>query len=99
MHDQRWFDRFDSDLQRQCKRDRALRQRVPLREAWRGSLGLAALLDGIDDIEFHGAHALYRNDQVSWLCLRDVPVGHFPGSRSMNGREVNYANTVRASLR
>jgi hypothetical protein len=93
------FEQFQSDLHRQWKKDRALRQRIPLRETWRGCLGLAALLQDMDDIEFHGEHALYRNEQVTWICLRDVPVGHFPGSPRMNRREVNYANTAKATLR
>lgn len=93
------YARFDSPLYRRWKKDRALRQRVPLWDAWRGCLGLAALIDDLDDVRWHGEHALYANDQVKWLCLRDVPPGHFPGTPSMERREVNYANATQAVLR
>ena len=93
------YELFDTPLHRQWKRDRALRQRIPLDECWRGCVGLAALIDDLDDLQWHGDHALYRNEQVTWLALRDVPPGHFPGCGSMNRREVNYASTTVAKLR
>jgi hypothetical protein len=92
-------DPFDSDLHAQWKRDRALRHRVPLGEAWRGCLGLAVLLDRPDDTVAHGDLALARNGDVTWLALRDVPVGRCPGSPVLNRRDVNYANATRAELR
>jgi hypothetical protein len=93
------YDAFDTDLHREWTADRALRRRVPLHETWRGCLGLAMLLDRPDDTEAHGDLALVVNDRVTWLALRDVPVGRCPGSAVQNRREVNYANTARAQLK
>jgi hypothetical protein len=92
-------DPLDTDLHRQWRADRARRLAVPLRDAWRGCLGLAMLLDRPDDTEAHGGLALVCNDQVRWLALRDVPVGHCPGSPLMNRRDVNLVNSATATLR
>src|SRR5690348_15380836 len=90
---------FNSELHRQWKLDRALRMRVPLNESWRGCLGLAALLKNVEDTFYHGGKCLIDNRNVTWLALRDVPPGHFPGSAPMNARGVNYVNHTVATLR
>src|SRR5712691_4462215 len=90
---------FDTPLHRQWRHDRLLRQRVPLYEAWRGCLGLAMLLERPDDTHAYGKLALVPNQQLTWLALRDVPVGHFPGSSLLNRRDVNYVNAAQARLR
>jgi hypothetical protein len=93
------FEAFCGELYDQWRRDRALRQRIPLDESWHGCIGLAALFDDPDDCECCADKVLYPNDRVSWLCLRDLPGGHFPGSASMNRREVNYVTRTRAKVR
>lgn len=90
-------DNSDSPLHRQWQADRRFRRRVPPHEAWRGCLGLAMLLDRPDDTEAYGDVALVRNEQLSWLALRDVPVDRL--SRLPHRRYVNYANTTQARLR
>jgi len=42
-----------------------------MRHAWRGCLGLAALLDRVEDTFYHGDKCLIENDHVTWLALRD----------------------------
>lgn len=86
-------------LQRRWLNDRAVRERVSLQESWRGCLGLAMLLDRPDDTEYHAGRALLRNDHLTWIALRDVPPGHFPGSGPMHRRGVSYANAAKATLR
>src|SRR3954454_8939333 len=82
---------------RAWRQDRALRLRVPPHEAWRGCLGLALLLERPDDTEAYGGRALLRNEQVSWLALRDRPARHHNGH---GGRAyVNSANSAVAELR
>jgi hypothetical protein len=94
------FDHFDSDQHRLWKQDRLLRQRVPLRQTWRGCLGLAALFHAVEHTEYPtDAHALVPNRTITWLALRDIPPGHFPSVRAMNRRDVQYVNTATATLR
>ena len=90
---------IDTELHREWERERTLRHRVRLDETWRGCIGLALLLARPDDTEYHGSLALVRNEQLTWVALRDVPVGHFPGSPAMDRRDVHYANTAVAELR
>ncbi|HYE19754.1 MAG TPA: hypothetical protein VEA69_14990 [Tepidisphaeraceae bacterium] len=90
---------YKTPLHAQWRADRALRERLPLNEAWRGCLGLAVLLDQVEATVAHGDLALLPTANVTWLALRDVPVGRFPGSPAMNRRDVNYASTTVAGLR
>jgi hypothetical protein len=90
---------FDTPEHRVWKAERLLRQRVPLGEAWRGCVGLAVLLDRPDDTEAYGGLALVRNDQLSWLAMRDVPVGRYPAGSAMGRRDVHYVNAAAAELR
>lgn len=83
----------------QWKRDRAVRCRVPTTDSWRGCVGLAMLLDDPDATEYHGEFGLVRNEDVRWLVVRDIPVGHFPGTPRMDRRPVSLATETRASVR
>jgi hypothetical protein len=68
-------------LHHQWLADLQLRQRVPEREAWRGCMGLAALIDDPDSFIHCGDHRLMPNAALRWLALRDVPAspeGRFP---------------------
>jgi hypothetical protein len=94
-----FFYQFDSELHRQWRADRALRRRVKLTDTWRGCLGLGFLLDRPDDTVAHDELALVKNDQVRWAVLRDVPVGHFPGCRMLDRRDVGWASFATATLR
>lgn len=94
------YDHFDSDEHRLWKEDRLLRRAVPMRQVWRGCLGLAILLHDVERTEYPSDDvALVPNDTMTWLALRDVPRNHFPGSLAMNRREVQYVNAARAMLR
>jgi hypothetical protein len=93
------FELFDTPEHRDWKADRILRRRVPLSEAWRGCVGLAVLLDRPDDTEAHGDLALVRNEQLTWLAMRDVPVGHYPRGSAMGRRDVRYVNAAVSELR
>lgn len=103
----RTFESFRKDLNalpstplhEQWQRDRQVRQTVPLTEAWRGCVGLAALFRNAEHAVNHGPLMLMPNDHMTWLVLRDVPIGHFPGSESMNRRDVNFATATQAVLR
>jgi hypothetical protein len=57
------------------------------------------LLDRPDDTEAYGGLALVRNDQLTWLAMRDVPVGRYPSGSAMGRRDVHYANAAVAELR
>jgi hypothetical protein len=99
-HTQRYFDLFDSPAHRAWKRDRRLRNRIPIEHGDRRCVGLAALFDGRpEDYLHHGLRVLARNHHVRWLALRDVPPGHFPSSPAMNRRPVSWATLCRAQLR
>jgi hypothetical protein len=94
------FDHFDSEQHRLWKQDRLLRQRVPIQHAWRGCLGIAALLTHVEQTEYPtDRHALIPNANVTWLAMRDVPRNHFPSVPAMNRREVQYVNAASAELR
>src|SRR5436305_2061141 len=99
MSDSSFFSRFNTPAHIEWKRDRALRHRVPLSETWRGCVGLAALLRNVENSCNHGDACLHATEDVTWMCLRDVPPGHFPGSPVMNRRDVNYVNLATATLR
>lgn len=92
------FADFRDELQVQWKRDRKLRQHVPIEESWRGCMGLAFLLDGTAPIP-SAEHLLLENSHIRWMVLRDIPAGQFPANRRLNGREVNYVNQAKAELR
>ena len=86
--------RSDSDLLYQRRRDHRLPQPVPLCQGWTESLGLAAIIDDLDDVAFCGRHSLYRNEQVTWLALR----GRQPG-RNGRGFRRSFTGTTQATLR
>lgn len=93
------FAHFNTERHRLWKQDRLLRQRVPVQHAWRGCLGLAMLLSNVEQTEYPtDQNALIPNENVTWLCLRDIPRNHFPSVLAMNRREVHYVNTARAVL-
>ena len=98
MSDHPWFDQFTSELHQQWRQDRALRQRIPLNESWRGCLGIAAMLQNVRDTLSYGDRSLIENDNVRWLCLRDIPLGHW---RFANGgeREAAVANPRERDVR
>jgi len=97
------FDAFkqagESPLHAQWRQDRTVRHRVPLTEAWRGCVGLAALFRNAEHALNHGDLMLMPNSHMQWLVLRDVPIGHFPGSQPMNRRDVNLASLAQAEFR
>jgi len=94
------FGQFNSPTHKIWKQDRLRRHRVPLSEAWRGCVGLAMLWRNVDaDFECHGDQLFYKNDNLVWACMRDVPAGHFPSMFSMNRRAVLYSSLATASLR
>ena len=94
------FEHFDSEEHRLWKRDRVLRQKIPMRHVWRGCLGLAILLHDVERTEYPtDHHALVPNETMTWLALRDIPRNHFPAVPAMNRREVQYVNTAQATLR
>lgn len=93
------YELFDGDEHRAWKRDRALRRRVPLGEAWRGCVGLAAMLDNPEFYVDVGAARVVPDFNVAWVALRDVPVGHCPGSPVMHRRDVNLATMARGAIR
>lgn len=86
-------------LQQRWLADRERRRRRPPERSWRGCLGLAMLLERPDNTEYCGERALIPNDHVTWLAMRDVPPGHFPGRGPMHRRGVSYVNTAKATLR
>ncbi len=94
---------FNTRLHTQWKADRTLRRLVNprLSEAWRGCVGLAALLtDGYTSAGFHhGENYMVPADKLKWVCVRDVPVGHFPHSRIMGSRDVNYVTSATGACR
>jgi len=93
------FHHFDSPLHREWKHDRAIRQRAPRNNTGRGCVGLALMWRNVDaDFECQGDRIYYANDNLAWLCLRDIPAGHFPGYPARNRREVSLAGTAVASL-
>jgi hypothetical protein len=85
-------------LQNQWGQDRAMRRRVPLWQTWRGCLGLAMLLDKPDDTQSHGDLALVRDNQLSWLAMRDITAVDYAGwSHCRHG--ATYATKAVAQLR
>jgi len=46
-----------------------------------------------------GNHTFIHNNNLRWLCMRDIPPGHFPGCPPMHRREVNYVTSTHATLR
>jgi hypothetical protein len=99
MHTRFPFHEFNGPLHRQWKYDRAIRQRIPISQSWRGCLGLAMMWRDVDaDFECVGNDVFYGNDNLTWLCLRDIPPGHFPGNPLMDRRDVNPAGTATATL-
>ncbi|HZZ42848.1 MAG TPA: hypothetical protein VFE58_07910 [Tepidisphaeraceae bacterium] len=96
----RLFDLFHSPLHQAWKQDRHLRQRVPIQFGTRSCAGLALLFDGPPaDYLHHGLRVLARNDQIRWLALRDIPLGCFPSSPSMQRRPVSWASLCQAEIR
>lgn len=93
------YERLDTPEHQTWKSDRDTRQRMPPSEAWRGCVGLAALLGDPDLYVECGTHRLVPNFNISWLALRDVPIGHFLGSAVMNRRDVSLATMATAARR
>jgi hypothetical protein len=90
----------DGDEPRRWLHDRALRSSIRLADLWRGCLGPAALFADVGAGECHGGDkVLYANEPITWLCLRDVPPGHFPGTRLTSRREVRCVTPAVATLR
>ena len=88
----------ESPLQMQWREDRALRQRVRLSQSWRGCMGMTVLLDPSVLPQSHGDRLLVPNSALTWVALRDVPVGHWHFESSRTPREVNYASSAVADL-
>lgn len=86
-------------LQQQWHKDRSLRRRVPASQQWRGCLGLALFLENPDATESHGDLALVRNEQLTWLALRDVTAGDDVVGQHCHPQTASIASSAIAQLR
>jgi hypothetical protein len=97
MDSQAFLRRFDTELHREWRRDRARRQRVPMACIWRGALAIALRLAAKPAC--HGSRLLLDNESLVWMVMREAPPGHFPGVTRLDCRESIWVSHAKAALR
>jgi hypothetical protein len=93
------FDAFREDLLvKQWHQDMSRRKRIREDQRWRGNISFALLIDDLDKGIQAGDRYLYPNEEVRGARLCDLPKHVFPGVKSLDTRNVNYASIVQADI-
>ncbi len=76
-----------------------LRLRGTFDSSWRPCLGLAVLVDRFDHHAVsHGSRVFFPNHALSWLAMRDVPMGLCPSIAHIHNHGASMADVTHATL-